>query len=207
MDEDATTERLIERIRQGDLSAAGELVNLHRERLWRMVTFRLDPRLCARLDASDVVQEALAEAVQRLPDYVRQRPLPFYPWLRRITWQTIIHLQRWHLDRQKRSVLKERDLCLPVTELSRIELARQLAVSTSGPSKSMRREEQAARVQQAIKYLRPSQREVLLLRYVELLSVREVAAVLHISEAAVKMRHIRALERLRDLLEDVSTEP
>ena len=37
------------------------------------------------------------------------------------------------------------------------------------------------------------------LRYVELLTVSEIAAVLHISPAAVKMRHVRALERLREL--------
>ena len=63
MADDATTRLLMQRADQGDPSAAGELVDHHRDRLRRMVTFRLDPRLSARLDASDVVQDTLAEAV------------------------------------------------------------------------------------------------------------------------------------------------
>ena len=48
-----------------------------------MVAVRLDRRLAARVDPSDVVQEALADAAPRpLDDYLRDRPLPFYPWLR-----------------------------------------------------------------------------------------------------------------------------
>ena len=43
---------------------------------------RMDRRLTARLDPSDVVQEALADGVRDLPDYLTTRPMAFYPWLR-----------------------------------------------------------------------------------------------------------------------------
>ena len=140
------------------------------------------------------------EAVQRLPEYLREPPVPFYPWLRQIAWQRIVHLHEHHLYRQRRSILREQDGEMPVSDPSRIELARQLVANSGGPSTIMRREEQIARVQQAIDHLRPNYREVLLLRYVELLTVQETAAVLNTSEAAVKMRHIRAIERLREQL-------
>jgi RNA polymerase sigma-70 factor (ECF subfamily) len=42
-----------------------------------MVAVRFDRRLAARIDPSDVVQESRLDAVQRLPDYLRERPLPF----------------------------------------------------------------------------------------------------------------------------------
>lgn len=208
MQDDGTTERLMHRAVQGDSSAAGELVDRHRQRLWRMIAFRLDPRVCARVDASDVVQETLVEAIRELPEYYSTRPVPFYPWLRQLAWRQILRLHEKHLYRQKRSVLKEREWDPPQSEHSCVELARKLATASAGPSTIMRHTERTARIQQAIEKLRPVHREVLLLRYVELLTVREIAAVLNISEAAVKMRRIRALEHLRVLLgeEELSAE-
>ena len=65
MGDSAATERLLEQVDRGDPSATGELMQRHRDRLRRMVAFRLDARVSARVDASDVVQEALAEAAER----------------------------------------------------------------------------------------------------------------------------------------------
>jgi RNA polymerase sigma-70 factor (ECF subfamily) len=39
----------------------------------------------ARVDPSDLVLEALTDAASRLDDYLRERPMPYYPWLRRLT--------------------------------------------------------------------------------------------------------------------------
>ncbi len=54
----------------------------------------------------------------------------------------------------------------------------------------------------ALEALEPRDREVLVLRYLEQLATKEIAAVLSISEAAVKTRHRRALERLRRILDE-----
>ena len=62
--------------------AREQLLRRHRRRLSRMVAVRFDPRLAARVDPSDVVQETLAEAAAGLDRYLRERPLPFYPRLR-----------------------------------------------------------------------------------------------------------------------------
>src|SRR4051794_39451684 len=101
------TEELLARAGRGDRSARGELLARHRARLERMVGFRLDRRLAARVDPSDVVQEALTEAAGRLSDYLRQRPLPFYPWLRQFAADRLVELRRQHLQAAKRSVLRE----------------------------------------------------------------------------------------------------
>ena len=131
-------------------------------------------------------------------------PLPFYPWLRQIAWQRIVHLHARHLQSEKRSVLRECEMALPTPDFSRIELAGNCSLRPPGLSTVILRKEQCARAQQAIDHLRPNHRELLLLRYVEQLSMSEIAAVLKISVAAVKMRHVRALERLRELLENPS---
>ena len=58
-----------------------------------MVHLRLDPRLAARLDPSDVVQDTLAEAHKRLAAYAQDRQIPFYPWLRAIAWDKLVEKQ------------------------------------------------------------------------------------------------------------------
>ena len=65
---------LLDDAARGDASAVRCLLEQHRERLRRMIAVRLDRRLAPRLDPSDVVQEALADAARRLPDYLRDRP-------------------------------------------------------------------------------------------------------------------------------------
>src|SRR5204862_1794322 len=77
------TEQLLAAASQGDATARGRLLERHRPRLKRMVAVRLDRRVAARVDPSDVVQETLAVAARGLDDYLRDRPLPFFPWLRR----------------------------------------------------------------------------------------------------------------------------
>src|SRR5438093_9616573 len=103
----ADTEQLLERAAGGDAVARDQLLQRHRDRLKRMVAVRADPRLAARVDPSDVVQETLAEAAARLDAYLRTRPLPFYPWLRQIAQQRLIDLHRRHVQAGRRSVMRE----------------------------------------------------------------------------------------------------
>src|SRR6266851_601809 len=97
--QDPGTDDLIESARRGDDLARQQLLARHRDRLRRMVALRLDRRLAARVDPSDVVQEALAAATGKLSDYMRDRPLPFYPWLRRLTWEPLVKLHLRALER------------------------------------------------------------------------------------------------------------
>jgi RNA polymerase sigma-70 factor (ECF subfamily) len=194
------TEQLLERARGGDPAARQQLLARHRRRLQRMVGLHMDRRLAARFDPSDVVQEALADAAGRLSDYLRRRPLPFYPWLRQLAWERLVQLHRRHLRAGKRSVTREEAGVLDLPEDSAVELAGRLAAADANPSNLLLREELRERVRQALSRLAPPDREVLVLRHLEQLSTREVAAALGLTEAAAKSRHIRALERLHRLL-------
>ena len=100
------TDYLLREAARGDQAALRGLLERHRERLRRMVSLRLDSRLSARVDASDIVQEALIDAAQKLPDYERDRPLPFYPWLHRLTSERLAIVHRRH-RRGARSVHRE----------------------------------------------------------------------------------------------------
>src|SRR4051812_8316766 len=99
------TEQLIEQARRGDEAARQALLARHRSRLRQMVAVRMDGRLAARVDPSDIVQDALAEAHRTMDDYLRRRPLPFYPWLRRLAWERLVQLHRQHVEAGRRSLL------------------------------------------------------------------------------------------------------
>jgi RNA polymerase sigma-70 factor (ECF subfamily) len=167
-----------------------------------MVAYRLDRRLSARADASDVVQEALADAARRLSAYLRERPIPFYPWLRQLAWQRLVELHRQHIHAQSRSVTREAISRLPLNDESVAELADRLVAVGSAPSARMLRNELRLRVRSILTELAERDREVLVLRHLEQLSTREIAAILGITEGAVKTRHLRALERFKAKIGD-----
>jgi RNA polymerase sigma-70 factor (ECF subfamily) len=200
------TDALLARAVQGDDLARQRLLERHRARLKRMVAVRMDRRLAPRLDPSDVVQEALADAARELPDYFTSGKMAFYPWLRQLAWERLVRLHRDHIDTRRRSVNRERAALLPLPDQSAIDLARRLVSSGTSPSGCAIREELQERVRATLKRMAPRDSEVLVLRYLEMLTNAEIAEVLGITEGAVKVRHYRALERFRGLLDDEGPE-
>jgi len=195
--EHSATEDLLRRASQGDAAAVERLLMLHRDRLKRMISIRLDARLAARLDASDVVQEALMDASRKLPDYLRTRPVPFYPWLRRLAWEKVVDAERRHVDARRRSVAREEARLTALPDHSSVQLAERLLAGGLSPAERLLRQEQLVRVRTALARLPAAYHEVLVLRYLEQLDTLETAAVLGVSEGVVKGRHRRALERLQ----------
>jgi RNA polymerase sigma-70 factor (ECF subfamily) len=193
------TEHLLRRAAEGDEAARDQLLERHRRRLRRMVAVRFDPRLAARVDPSDVVQETLAEAAAQLHRYLHERPLPFYPWLRRMAERRLIELHRRHVQARRRTVTRE-VAAGGLPDHSALALAERLVGRPSSPSARLHRQERRERVRAALAALPEADREVLVLRILEGLPTRETAAVLEISEVAVRSRQVRALERLKALL-------
>jgi len=190
---------LLSRAAEGDRGAVSQLLGGYRERLRNMVTTRLHPQLTARVDPSDVVQDTLLVAAGSLAGYARDKPMPFYAWLRRLALQRLVDLERRHLQAQRRSVLREQQL--PGWNASTIhELGRHLWAQVPGPASAAAVAERAASLRRALAALDNTQREVLLLHYVEDLSLAEVAEVLAITADAARMRHFRALKQLRTTL-------
>jgi RNA polymerase sigma-70 factor (ECF subfamily) len=195
------TEELLQLAAAGDQSARHALLARHRGRLRQMVALRIDRRMAPRVDPSDVVQEALADAAQSLTEYLEKRLLPFYPWLRHFAWERLLQLHRHYLQAQRRSVAREQLRVFDLADESEVMLADRLVNSGTSPSGRLLAAELRDRVRAALEALDPRDREVLVLRYLEQLATKEIAAVLGISEAAVRTRHRRALERLRRRLD------
>src|SRR5262245_58595138 len=128
---------MLERAERGDAEAREQLLGRFRPRLRQMVAIHLDRRLAARIDPSDVAQEALVDAARKLDDYLRERPLPFYPWLRRLAWERLVKLHHHHLRTQKRTALREDPRVLKLPDDSAAELASRIVDSASSPSRRL----------------------------------------------------------------------
>src|SRR5271165_1281350 len=197
----AVTTRLLERARAGDKEALNELIARHRARLRRMVELRIDRRLQARIDASDVLQEAYVDVVTRLDEYLREPSYPLFLWLRLIVGERLLKLHRHHLGTQMRDAGLEVSLYRGAfPEASSAALAAQLLGKHTSPTQAAVRAERMIRLQEALNTLDAMDREVLSLRHFEELSRAETAAVLGIEESAAAKRYIRALKRLKDTL-------
>ena len=196
------TDELLRAAGLGDQAARTQLLSKHRDRLRRMVAVRMDRRLASRVDPSDVVQEALADAARDLSAYLRDRPLPFYPWLRGVAWRRLVQLYRHHVVARRRSVDREVPNEPPLADASAHVLAvASLAAGGSSPSRALIREELLDRVHAALARLDPGDRDLLVMRHLEGMSSAEVGEVLGVGEGAVRARLVRALKRLRGLLD------
>jgi len=197
----ADTARLLDQARAGDKAALNELFARHRARLRRMVELRLDGRLLARVDASDVIQEAYVEAVTRMDEYLREPSYALFLWLRLIVGERLLKLHRHHLGTQMRDAGLEVSIyrgALPAA--SSAALAAQLLGRHTSPTQAAVRAERMMRLQEALNTLELIDREVLSLRHFEEMSLAETALSLGIQEPAAAKRYIRALKRLKTTL-------
>jgi RNA polymerase sigma-70 factor (ECF subfamily) len=173
---------------------------VYREQLKRVVEARLDPRLAARFDPSDVVHDVLATACHSITAWIEQEKA-LYACLHRLVRDRLATLRRDHIETQKRSVYREAAVFDDLSDDSVLNLCQRLGMYRDTPSKAAMRKESQHRVRQALGQLREIDREVLVMRILEGTPAQEVAEVLDISESAVHMRQLRALKKMRSFLE------
>jgi RNA polymerase sigma-70 factor (ECF subfamily) len=194
-------QNLIVRAAGGDSIALSTLLEQYRERLKRMVSLRLDRRLQKRVDPSDVVQEALIVASNRLQEYSSNPPAGFYLWLRWITADKLLNVHREHLGTQKRDVSQEVSIYRrPMPEACSVSLAQQLLGQLTSPTEAVARAEMQLLVQDVLNSMDPIDREILVLRNFEQLSNAETAETLGIKRSTASKRYITALKRLKQAL-------
>jgi len=185
----------------------GELFEEHRRRLQRMVHLRMDPTLRARVGASDVLQEAYVEISARVSDYLDDPRMPFFLWLRFLTAQKLVDLYRHHVGTQKRDVRRQVRIdrtAFPAA--SSAVMAEHLVAARISPSGVAVHAEMAQQIQDGLDQMNPSDREVLVMRHFEELSNGETAHELGIESSAASKRYLRALQRLRKILEEPDPE-
>lgn len=192
------TEELLGEIRTGDQDAVNRLMDRHRIAVRRLIEMRLDQAVKRRVDASDVVQDVLLEASQRLNDYIQAPSMPFHLWLRQLARDRMIDMHRRHRVAKRRSVDREQQLT--IDEHSSADLMALLKDSELTPAAASLRKEMEQRFLSALTELEEDDREIILMRHFEHLGNSEVAEALNLSPPAAGMRYLRAIRKLRQHL-------
>jgi RNA polymerase sigma-70 factor (ECF subfamily) len=170
---------LIRQARQGDELAWADLVRQHQTPIFRLAYLLLgDPD-----DAKDIAQEAFIRAYKALDSFDTSRPLR--PWLLRIT-ANLAHNRQRSMGRYWAALKR---------------FGRLHDEGTLHPEARSEQALQAQTVRDAVTRLKPSDQEVIFLRYFLDLSVEETAQAIDTAPGTVKSRSHRALRRLRGLIE------
>ena len=196
------TQVLLDRVREGDKAAINGLLSRHREAIKRMIDRRMDRVVQHRVDASDIVQDVMLEANRRLGDYLANPTMPFQLWLRHMARDRLIDAHRRHRVAANRSV--DREVSLPAGgagDRSAADVVAGIADRELTPAAAATWHELERRFAAAVEQLEEDDRQIVLLRHFEHLSTADAAAALGLSKPAAGMRYLRAMRRLRVLLE------
>jgi RNA polymerase sigma-70 factor (ECF subfamily) len=165
-----------------------------------LARLKLDCKLRAKLDASDVVQQTLLEAHQALASFRGDDLAAQAAWLRQILARNLANAVR-DLTRARRDVRKERSLQAALDN-SACKLEGWLAAGQSSPSQKLVRHERALQLAEALAQLPETQREAVVLRHFQGLALEDIAAQLGCTTAAVTGLLQRGLKNLRRSLAD-----
>ncbi len=194
---------IIEQLQRNREEALAELYSLVRERLRRVIDFRLDYRLGGRVSHSDVLQETYVRAAQRIDSYLKKPDMPFFVWLRLEANQRLHEIHRFHLGAEKRDIRREVKLQGNNNEQGNtsVQLAAHIVAQMTSASGLFQKARQIEALEKTLSEMNETDREVIALRHFEELSNVESAKVLGIAPEAASKRYIRALKRLKEIMQ------
>jgi RNA polymerase sigma-70 factor (ECF subfamily) len=172
----------------------------YRDYLRLLARLHLDPRLRSKLDASDVVQQAILQAHEGRAQFRGRTEAEWLAWLRTILANALAAATR-RFDARAREVSRERSLEADL-ELSSSRMECLLAADQTSPSEGAVRGEELLRLGRALAVLPEDQRRVVELHHLKGLPVAEVAQQMQRTRPAVVGLLYRGLKQLRELLRE-----
>jgi RNA polymerase sigma-70 factor, ECF subfamily len=192
---------ILVKAKRGDHESIGLLLDTYRGYLLGIAVAKMDSRLRARCNASDIVQDTLLEAFRDFHQFRGGMEREFLAWIRQILANNLARAIQTHVLTDKRDLRREVTIQPALgSHPSRLERRDQwLAESDISPSSKLQKKEELDSVLNRIAKLPAHYRDVLVLRHFEELSFEEVAQRLGKSSGAVRMIWVRALESLREI--------
>ncbi len=164
-----------------------------------LASSQLDSFLERRVDASDIVQQTLLDAVTRENQFRGHSDAELAGWLKQILANNIIDAMRFH-KRKKRDVSRDESLDASIFESFRRVDA--LVAACETPSQRACANEQLLRLPEALEQLSQPQREAIILHHLQGLKLSETGLKMGKSEPAVCGLLHRGLKRLNEILEE-----
>ena len=171
-------DKLIEGAIRGKASAFGSLYDYYQPKIYRFVLIKVG----RREDAEDLTHQVFLHAWQNMPTY-KDMGYPFSSWLYRMARNQTIDFYRTRKQ-----------------EINIEAVDPELFVAPAIAHFGMEQKLEVEKVQSAIQKLKPEYQDVLIMRFIEDLQIKEVASTLDKSEGAIKLLQHRALKELRKIL-------
>lgn len=186
-------QQLVRQAQAGDFDAFAALANAHKTKLYNLAV-----RMTGNeLDAEDIVQETLLRAIDKIDQF--RGEASFGTWLYTIA----LNQTRMALAKQKRTDLRPIEEYLPSHKHGQGESTDPGLFDWRDPHALLEQEELRRVIDDAVGELPVPYREAFVLRYVEELSIKEIAELIGESVAATKSRVLRARLAVRDHLSKV----
>jgi RNA polymerase sigma-70 factor (ECF subfamily) len=186
-------ERLLALAKQGDQRAYGELLERLRGFLRMLARQQMDVRVAGRVDASDIVQQTYIAAITSFHQFNGTKQAEFLTWLRTIHDHVVQNIGRQHVRTQKRTVKRESDV-------ENDHLGNLSPGCESTPSHKLMKIEAIVRLSHCLAGLPSDQSEAVRLRYLEALSLAQIAERMQRSKQSVAGLLKRGLQALRNEL-------
>jgi len=179
---DGEEEQLIRSAVGGDSSAFGSLYDRYQPAIYRFIVVKVG----SREEAEDITHHVFLSAWTKVRTY-KHRGHPFSSWLYQIARNMVIDHYRSRRDDVSLDKLDPESSIIPAAAQADLSMKLQLE-----------------KVHRAVKELKPDYQDVIILRFVEDLPLKEVSAILKKSEGAIKLAQHRAIKELKKKLGDES---
>ena len=193
---------LLERARQGQSDALGQLLELYRNYMSMLARLSLPAELRPKVDPSDVVQEAFLQAHRGFEQFRGRTEAEFLGWLRTILANGLAAQRRRYVRNVGRDVRREAVL-RSVIDRSSTTLSQAFIAGNSSPSRCARRQERCVILADALEQLSSDHRDVIVLRNFENKPFSEIANQMGRSTDSVRSLWVRAVRNLADKLRNV----
>ncbi len=192
----------LSRIRSGETSQLGRLLESYRTHLGAIAEGQLDRKIRSRVSPSDIVQETMLEAYRDFGQFRGETEPEFIGWLRKILSNNVARAIETHVLAKKRDVRRDVSIRRLVASMdqSATRMDAMFAAKDETPSVGACRRENSSLLSARMGQLSKSQRKVVQLRNIDGLKFREIAVRMDRTEAAVKMLWLRAIKHLRKLM-------
>jgi RNA polymerase sigma-70 factor (ECF subfamily) len=182
-----------------DTDVSGPSLERFRHYLSLLARAQLGAAYRGKLDASDIVQQTLLDAHEKLSQFKGHTTSEMAAWLRQILARNLADVHR-DFGREKREIARERSLNVELDQSS-ARLEQWLEAVQTSPVERVDKNEQLLRLAAALAQLPEPQRTAIELHHLHGFSLTDTAQQLERTEASVAGLLRRGLARLRELLE------
>ena len=170
------TDELVVKAIHGDEEAFGKIYDLHVDRIYRHIYYRVS----SKEEAEDLTQQVFINAWKALPRF-KKTSSPFLAWLMTISHNLIVNYYRSRKDKEQLS-----------TEITAGDLG-------SDPEKLAEVNFEQEWLKAAISQLPEEQQQVIMMSFVEGFTGKEIAAAMGKKEGAVRVLQHRGLKKIREM--------